>query len=352
MSNPSTLMKVWIDEPIPLDFYTTEEKEAQQRINEKATDGIITYSPIEQEKKWTEVDYEEITPFTWKWIDFELSKPDGTITKIHLRRPHWWMRELGADKVGNKVSLSMPELGIDGVATVTNIRLNQLDTRFWDEERNGDYVSRPITGKFEHESSDVYHLYFEGNKNPLGVTGNHPFWSIDRNEWISTKELTIGERVKTYEGIIKLKHGKKLEGKHTVYNLEVYKEHNFLVSTDKILVHNSCFKDLAQQLGLSEGSTSCKFKKFKMNGEYYKFGSHHTEGRWYSKLKNRGWTKRMFKLALSSGITEPGHNKVTGGPATWHLAKKGSDMRILIDNKTNEIIQVGGKGMKYKKDKR
>ena len=26
-----------------------------------------------------------------------------------------------------------------------------------------------------------------------------------------------------------------------VYNLEVYKDHNFLVSTDKILVHNTCW---------------------------------------------------------------------------------------------------------------
>ncbi len=30
------------------------------------------------------------------------------------------------------------------------------------------------------------------------------------------------------------------EGRHTVYNLEIYKDHNFLVATDKILVHNSC----------------------------------------------------------------------------------------------------------------
>jgi len=255
MATPQTLMKVWIDEPIPVDFYSDKEKEVQKLINEKTTDGIITYSPLDKEKEWTSVDYEEITPFTWKWVDFELPKPEGTLTKINLRTPHWWLKEIGADSVGKKVYLNMPELGCSqGWATVTAIRVNQLDTRFWDESRDGDYVSRPITGKFTHESNDVYNLHFGDNAKSLGVTGSHPIWSVDRNDWVGATDLKIGEKVKTQEGEVTLKSKEKVEGRQKVYNLEVYKDHNFCFGTK--MKGGGFFpkraKDLSKKLGISE----------------------------------------------------------------------------------------------------
>ena len=134
----------------------------------------------------------------------------------------------------------MPEMGLRGYAEVKNIRVNQLDTRFWNENREGDYVSRPITGKFEHESNDVYYLHFGDNPHPLGVTGSHPIWSIDRNDWVGASELKIGEKVKTHDGLTVLHSRIKSAERQKVYNLEVYKDHNFLVSKDKILVHNTC----------------------------------------------------------------------------------------------------------------
>ena len=159
-----------------------------------------------------------------------------------------------AEQIGNKVYLDMPEMGIRGYAEVKNIRVNQLDTRFWNENRDGDYVSRPITGKFEHESNDVYYLHFGDNPYPLGVTGSHPIWSIDRNDWVEASELRIGEKVKTHDGLTVLHSRIKSAERQKVYNLEVYKDHNFLVSTDKILVHNSCGdgwigKDLYSKIG-------------------------------------------------------------------------------------------------------
>ncbi|EJF52491.1 Protein of unknown function (DUF1557) [Saprospira grandis DSM 2844] len=258
-------MKVWLDKPIPLTFYSEVEKEVQKLINEKTADGIITYSPLRVEKEWTVIDYEEITPYTWKWVDLELPKADGTITKINLRRPHWWLEEIGVDSIGRDVYLDMPELGSEGWATVTGIRINQLDTRFWDEARKGDYVSRPITGKFIHESDDVYNLYFRDNAaSPLGVTGLHPIWSIDRNGWVHAMDLNVGENIKTQYRKVVLIAKEKLEGRQKVYNLEVYQDHNFLVSIDRILVHNSCFgtrtsggvfpkaPQLAKRLGIKE----------------------------------------------------------------------------------------------------
>lgn len=248
MISPQTLMKVWLDDPIPIAYYTSEEKQVQKFINEKIADKIIVYSPISVSGEWTSVDFEEITPYNWKWVDFDLSKPDSTISKISLLRPNWWLKEIGADAVGKQIFLNMPELGSQGWATVKAIRVNQLDTRFWDENRKGDYASRPITGRFEHTSNDVYNLYFENNPNPLGVTGSHPIWSMDRNDWVGAKELLIGEKVKTQEGVTVLKSRTKSDVKQKVYNLEIYKDHNFLVGMDKIIVHNNCWDDILKNL--------------------------------------------------------------------------------------------------------
>ncbi|MEZ4884913.1 MAG: hypothetical protein R3E32_09325 [Chitinophagales bacterium] len=103
-----------------------------------------------------------------------------------------------------------------------------------------EWVSRPITGKFEHISSDVSNYYFEGLEQLIGATSVHPFWSVDRQDWIAVGDLEIGERVKTKVGISTLLSKERLEGQHSVFNLEVYREHNFLVSDGSLLVHNNC----------------------------------------------------------------------------------------------------------------
>lgn len=240
MTSPQTLMDVWIEEPIPLEQYSDKEKEIQKQINDKTTDGIITYAPLNGTKDYLDIDYEEITPYTWKWVKLEVTKPDGSESIISLRRPNWWIKQSGAEKVGNKVNLFLPEMGVKGIATIINISPNQLDTRLWDENREGDYVSRPITGKFEHKSNDVWNYYFEGLEEPIKATSSHPFWSIDRSKWVAVGELKIGEKVRAQHKTTKLHSKNKLNGYKTVYNIEVFKEHNYLVSEDAILVHNGC----------------------------------------------------------------------------------------------------------------
>jgi len=236
---PNTLMNIWIDEPIPLEMYTQEELDIQQHINGKET-RIITYAPIGKEKAWLNIDYEEITPYTWKWVKFDLFKENGTISRIIIRRPNWWLKKNNADKIGNQVVLFLPEMGINGTAIVKKITPNQLDTRLWDEQRKGDYINRPITGKFEHESDDVWNYYFQGLEEPIGTTSTHPFWSEDRQDWIPVGNLKIGEKIKAKKLITKLAKKHKIEGRQKVYNLEVYREHNFLVAKEGLLVHNSC----------------------------------------------------------------------------------------------------------------
>ncbi len=61
-------------------------------------------------------------------------------------------------------------------------------------------------------------------------------WSMDRNGWVGADILEISEKVKTHGGEVVLVSKEKLKGRHTVYNLEGYKNHNFLVLTDELFL--------------------------------------------------------------------------------------------------------------------
>lgn len=239
-NDPGRLMDIWVDEPVPIAFYSEEEIALQTKINETVSDWIVTYSPVDQTKEWLDIDFEEITPYTWKWIYFNLPKNDGSVTKISLRRPNWWVRKAQAGVIGNNVYLDLPEMGVQGWATVLSIVPSRIDTRLWKERREGDYVIRPVTAKFVRESDDVYTIYLESTSEFLGVTGSHPIWSLSRNGWVQASTLVPGESVKTHSGKAFVSRIEKLEGLHKVYNLEIYRDHNFFASLNAVAVHNGC----------------------------------------------------------------------------------------------------------------
>lgn len=74
--------------------------------------------------------------------------------------------------------------------------------------------------------------------NALQVTSTHPIWSADRNDWVHAGELRVGERVQTRTGITTLTAHSAKDTLVTVYNLEVFREHNFFVGHQQMLAHN------------------------------------------------------------------------------------------------------------------
>ncbi|MEL6676776.1 MAG: hypothetical protein AAFR61_31490 [Bacteroidota bacterium] len=244
MTQPQKLMTYWGNEAMPMEWYTEQEIILQQRLNKRESDAVRTYLPLEASISYAGIDQEAITPYTWKWVKLRMAKADGTISKISLRRPNWWIQQKGADKIGHIVHINLPEMGLQGDATVLQILPNQLDTRFWQEKRQGDYILRPITAKFEHQSDQVAHYFFEGLDQPIGATASHLFWSVDHQTWQQIRDFEIGQRVKTPQGVAVLKAIQPLPGLQTVYNLEVYRDHNYAVSDLGILVHNDCLPDV------------------------------------------------------------------------------------------------------------
>lgn len=247
--DPNRLQQVFAFKPVPLSRYTTKEIEIQRGFNKH--DLLLTYATISDSvyAKYDNltlpahkrnIDFDEITPWTWKTFNLEIINPDSSKVKIQLRRPHWWMSQHKIKGVGSKVHLSLPEQGIEGIATVTFIRPCQIDTRLLPDRNKTGKVYRPFTGWFERTSDNVWNYAFS-NGEVTGATPEHPYFSEDRQLYIPIGEVKIGERLKTHNGQIVTLVGRKKRSKgvEKVYNLEVYRTHTFYVGKGGFLVHNS-----------------------------------------------------------------------------------------------------------------
>ncbi len=250
------------------------------------TNEIDEYVPSPQ---WRSIDDEEITPETWRSIHLEIRKTDGSMAKIDLLRPLWWLEETKAE-VGGTLNLSILEMGIEGDAKI--IKIGPCST----DSRNRDPKYQVVTGKYTYENAIILDLTFNNDaENNLGVTPNHRFWSTSRNAWVEAEQLKIGESVKTKDGIAQLTTRSQRPGRHTVYNLEVHKSHTFYVANQCILTHNQSSAGVvpgAINAGLAsksaKGITGIDFENYlqkKLSGR----GSFKMDGRQFDGAYNNRW---------------------------------------------------------------
>ena len=141
----------------------------------------------------------------------------------------------GYELVGLTVQMDLPELGLTGEASVLNIQACPII-------QDGD--GQVVTATFHHSSGDVIDLVVADRfdqQETFGTTSNHPFWSVDRDEYVQAGSLDIGERVQTLHGDTKtvVSNLPRPGPPVAVYNLEVHGEHVYYVGSDGVLVHNS-----------------------------------------------------------------------------------------------------------------
>ncbi|MDO4588156.1 MAG: hypothetical protein Q4C95_12840 [Planctomycetia bacterium] len=139
---------------------------------------------------------------------FTMKKSDGSICDFTLLRPEEWLsaqKIVYRSKVGLKdtdvhvspethdteVYISLPEMGVDGYA-----QLLQTEHNIKIQESRGNVV----TGTFHHVANNVIDLQIEGQEKPIGCTDNHPFWSVDREDFVAAGKLMRGERVRLVNG--------------------------------------------------------------------------------------------------------------------------------------------------------
>ncbi|MDQ6955650.1 MAG: Hint domain-containing protein [Mariprofundaceae bacterium] len=188
------------------------------------------------------IDKEPVSYKTWNQASFLILKADGSDLFIEILRPKWWFQKHQVEK-GKSIHLSLPEMGVSELAKVIDVK--SLPDSFSEVPNGGEIV----TGKFTHKNASVIDLFLENTpEKPLGVTSNHPIWSIDRNGWVNAGDLRVGETLKTINGVTKLIRRVEREGKHTVYNLEIHRRHTFYVADAGVLVHNTCIGKSAKKL--------------------------------------------------------------------------------------------------------
>ncbi len=251
--DPNRLLDIWTEKPPPLSGYSKAMIEHQRKLNAlNAERFILSYSNPEDEDGYqtdksllaspgAALDYEEITPFTWKWVDIVIENEDGSQTEMSLRRPNRWLKQNNLTSKGESIYISMPEMMITGTGKVNNIRPSLIDTRLhdfeWDETG---HTRRPITGKFKRSPTEIWNFTFT-NGDVIGATLNHPFFSARDDFYKPIGQFEIGESVILSNGLKeRLRHKQKRPGEEPVINLEVWRDHNYFVGDSGYMAHNLC----------------------------------------------------------------------------------------------------------------
>ena len=190
---------------------------------------VIAQNP---EVELSGLDELEIEPGDWRLVTYLMEKPDGGTLRVESL-----VLAEDAVPVGGQEELNYPELGIEGPATVTAIAACPVI-----ESGSG----RLVTSTFKHSAANVIDLQIASEREPIGTTSNHPFWSEDRQDWVQAGSLKVGERLRYYTAnkeadyqLTTLTSVLPRPGPEAVYNLTVEGTHTYLVGESGVLVHNA-----------------------------------------------------------------------------------------------------------------
>jgi len=204
-----------------------EEIQVGDRVAAKLPEASNADELVFQQPHW---DVEKIELEQWRRIELTAVEGKDHRFDIVLLRPVEWLQQTKAN-VGGSIHLYLPEQGLDGPATVQSI-----DPCPQIQDGNGEVV----TGTITHIRTGVLELKLSGINKPLGVTNNHPVYSVDRLKFLPAGDLKIGETLKLLNGTTRVESITSLPGNHRVYNLEVHTRHVYHVSSNGVLVHNAC----------------------------------------------------------------------------------------------------------------
>jgi hypothetical protein len=170
---------------------------------------------------------------------------DGSRLEVELLRAREWLSDTGVSLVGESVTLDLPEMGVGGEFQIVGIGSAVTRTL---QRRVG---WGRVTGRFRFSRGWTLNLFVAGESKPIGVTRQHPFWSVDRETWVPVRELEIGERLQVAGGTRQVL-GIEPRGAEPVFNLEVDADHCYRVGEQGILVHNASLDPL-NMIGRRQG---------------------------------------------------------------------------------------------------
>ena len=228
---------------------STSTSTASHRLSNSSTAASLAFTPIEQIKVGMRVaarnpevsdseraGFTDPDPATWRKLTLEMVKSNGGVLDIEMIRPVKWIEVHGA-AVGKTIELDLPELGAKGPAKVTSIG------------ECPDIIpglGQVVISTFAHPASHKILNVKIGNDaddaeaETIGVTANHPFWSVEHNAFIPIGMLKPSAQVLTQSGQTKriVSVFPRPGPSERVYNFEVLGEHVYYVGKQRTLVHN------------------------------------------------------------------------------------------------------------------
>jgi len=214
-----------------LDYRTTNKPDALPATELVPIEQIQVGERVLAESPTAEEDLQfgaDIIPSQWRKLTLSAPKRDGTVADVVLLRPLTWLSEQQG-QVGGTVFISVPECGIDGNARV-------LEIKACPEIADG--PGRVVTGTFLQQARSTITLTIAGQTEPIECTGNHPFWSEDRQTFVRADSLQTKETLRTVTGLTTVESTTQHLNTKPVYNIEVHGTHVYHVGTNGLLVHN------------------------------------------------------------------------------------------------------------------
>jgi RHS repeat-associated protein len=175
-------------------------------------------------------DNEEISSSTWRRITLWKYDDEHSNLTATLLRPLWWIKECGAE-TGGTVHLDLGELGGAGEFKVLSIAPIE-----WLAPTHAGF--RHVIGKFVHTGAILLWVMVDGEPSALGVTPNHPIWSVEQQRYMPASDFMPGNHVLGSAGPLELISVQQDNNLHIVYNLETQGDHVYRVGNAGILVHN------------------------------------------------------------------------------------------------------------------
>jgi len=137
----------------------------------------------------------------------------------------------------------------DGLKNIEDIKVG--DYVLSKNEDTGETAYKRVVKTFTSSPTETVRLEYKDERGgvlELEGTPEHPFWSVDEQDWVSMGDLNVGERLQTPTGtIVRVlsKRAKHHDAGIQVYNFEVEDWHTYFVSGDvggrcPLLVHNLC----------------------------------------------------------------------------------------------------------------
>lgn len=198
---------------------------AEVQLGERA----IGQNPLREQ---VDADLEQPNEATWRKLTLRMPKDNGKWLTVELLRSLNWI-EFEEAKVGETIFLDLAEMGAFGDAEVLSVEPCPPI-----EPGKGNV----ITGKFIHEveQGEVIELRFANQPEPTRVTKNHPYWSIDHDDFVPAGELNEGETVDGLRGETTVATITPSDYSGRVYNLEIHGQHVYRVGSSGLLAHNAC----------------------------------------------------------------------------------------------------------------